>query len=72
MGATVKLWIDFHPTKHNSQGRGKSKGGRSPSLESIDLFTDQFFPTKPAIPASQEPKLPLKEIVPAVQGHFRE
>ena len=52
----------LQPAKHNGQGRGKSTSGRPPPLNPSELFTGQFLPTKPAIPDSQQPKLPLKEI----------
>ena len=36
-----------------------------------ELFTGQFFPTKPAIPDSQQPRLLLKAIGLEAEGHSR-
>ena len=36
-----------------------------------ELFTGQLSPTKPAIPDSQQPRLPLKEIGLEAEGHSR-
>ena len=54
-----------------AKGGARAQVGGPPPLNPSELFTGQFFPTKPAIPDSQQPILPLKEIGLEAEGHSR-
>jgi len=44
------------------KGGARARAGGPPPLNPSELFTGQLLPAKPAIPDSQQPRLPLKEI----------
>lgn len=52
------------------QGGAIAHAGRPPPLNPSELFTGQFFPPKPAVPDSKQPRFPFQEIGFAL-GHSR-
>ena len=53
------------------KGGARAPAGGPPPLNPSELFTGQLLPAKPAIPDSQQPIFPLKEIGFESEGHSR-
>jgi hypothetical protein len=53
------------------KGGARTQAGGAPPLNSSELFTGLFLPTKLATPSSQQPRLPLKKIGLETETHSR-